>query len=414
MSDNIRQPQEINHNSDRTVAGANRTEPWLFQRVVQSAKKSIPRLRGNLISVCRPVSRSLFFRAVAIPVLALFAYQGLWESPRYLSEASVTVQSPDSAVAVDPTMALLAGVSGGAASSDPYLMAAYIHSADMFQYLDETLDLVAHYKGDDVDIIKQFWIGSDQEAIMRFYRKQVQLIVDDQSGVVEIGVLAFTPEFSQLMAVTMIARAEWYINSIGRGLAESQLEFVRGEVTVIDQRLKEAQTALEAFQREYGILDPSAEGVSQQQITFSLEGEISRKQAELTALEAVMSSSSPQVIALKNEISALQNQLRIERDRFGDIQVQQESRASVMAQYTELKLDVELAVQAYTATQVLLERSRVEAYKQLKFLVTVQEPTMPESDTYPRIFYNLVLWFIVLSMLFAVIRVSISVFKEIG
>jgi capsular polysaccharide transport system permease protein len=91
----------------------------------------------------------------------------------------------------------------------------------------------------------------------------------------------------------------------------------------------------------------------------------------------------------------------------------EESVGEILAQFADLKINLELALKAYTASQVSLEKSRIEAYRQLKFLVIVESPTLPEDSTYPKVFYNLALFLAVVMMLFLIGRIILATVKEL-
>lgn len=76
-------------------------------------------------------------------------------------------------------------------------------------------------------------------------------------------------------------------------------------------------------------------------------------------------------------------------------------------------MNVELALQAYTGSLVSMEQSRIEAYRQLKYLVMIESPTLPEDATYPKKTYNLLLFLIVNIMIFSIVKIVIAMIKEL-
>lgn len=353
-----------------------------------------------------------FFYTVLGPVLAYFVYAVLFASSRYESHSSITVQSQSSMQGGDPALMLLMGVGGTGAGPDAAIVAEYISSADMYLHLNDSLGLKEHYRssGDFFSSLKPW---SDFEDELEFFRSFVVIELNDKSQVLSLRVQGFTPEFAKLVAQNIISRAEWYINSISRGLAEEQLEFIRGESALVESRLARARGDVLDFQQKNGLLDPEAEGVAQQQIAYTLEGQISTKKTELRVLRAVMSEDAPQVRALVNELAALELQLAEERGQLSVSTEAESSVSDVMAQYTGLRLELELALQAYTAAQVSMEQARMDVYKQLKYLVTIQSPTLPEKAAYPRVFYNSILLLLLLGMIFGVVKILVSVHKEL-
>jgi capsular polysaccharide transport system permease protein len=70
-------------------------------------------------------------------------------------------------------------------------------------------------------------------------------------------------------------------------------------------------------------------------------------------------------------------------------------------------------MQAYAASQISLEKSRIEAYRQLKFLVVVESPTLAEQARYPDVIYNLTLFLVVMMMIFGIGKIIFATAKEL-
>ncbi|GAL12848.1 capsular polysaccharide export system inner membrane protein KpsE [Vibrio astriarenae] len=298
-------------------------------------------------------------------------------------------------------------------SSDTELVRAFIYSNDMLLHLDKTIGIREHYQSSEADIFTRLASDATSDELLKFYKKFVRVDINEKSGVVSIYSQAFTPAYAKKITDTIVERAEWYINSISHQLAEAQLEFVRGEHQLIEDKLNQAQADLLKFQQQHHLLDPTAEGAALQQIAYSLEGEIASKEAELKALTSIMSSTSPQVVRAKNEISALQYQLQLERDKLALDSEGNHSVSQLLAQYTDLKIKMDLALHAYSSSQVSLEKTRTEAYRKIKFLIIVQKPVLPDDIKYPSTYYNITLLTLLLILLYGILIILIKTTFEL-
>ncbi|MDR9828557.1 lipopolysaccharide biosynthesis protein [Vibrio sp. FNV 38] len=379
-----------------------------------ASKKGSIEKQDTLTTLWCKLKKSPFIMLVVIPTLVFAFYQVFWATERFESQAKVTVQQPDGTATMDASMAILSGLGvSNTTTSDTELIKTFIYSNDMLQYLEQAISLRQHFSDPSIDVFSRLSEGSSQEELLEYYLKHVLVEVNDKSGVVSIYAQAFTPEFSEQLAKHIVERAEWYINSIGHQLAEAQLEFIRGEHQLVEDKLNQAQSALLTFQNQYNLLDPTAEGMAMQQIAYQIEGQISVKEAELKGLQAVMSASAPRVMATENELSALRKQLEIERERLAHTGEESRSVSEILATFTDFKIKVELALQAYTSSQISLEKSRIEAYRQLKYLVVVETSTLPQDSKYPDVFYNITLFLILAAMLFTIGRIVQSTIKEL-
>lgn len=361
----------------------------------------------------RELFRIPFVSIVITPVIILTVYQAVIASERYESEAIVIVKSSESSPMMDASAALLSGLGGGAANTDPKLVVEYIHSWDLLVLLDERVNLIAHFSGNDYDIVSRLSASASREDVLAYYRDRVHLEIDSGAGIIRLKAQGFTPEFAKLLASTIVSTAEDYINSVGNDMAMTQISFIEQESLLAAERLGEAQQKVIEFQAEYGLLDPRAESASQQQITYSIEQQISMKEAQLASLLSYMSDEAPQVIALRSELAGLFAQRTKERELLTQSVGDEAAVNELLAHYMDLKMRLELATKIFSSSLVSLEVARVDAYKKLKFLAVIQSPTLPQDNSYPRVFYNALLLFIVLTILFITISIIVGVYKEL-
>ncbi|OEE61354.1 lipopolysaccharide biosynthesis protein [Enterovibrio norvegicus FF-454] len=392
---------------------------------IQSNRSKISELKAKAKEKGKQQLKTSLFWFVALPVLLFSFYQIVIASERYESRAKLIVQQPDGMATMDASMALLSGFGVSVpGASDAELAKAYIYSKDMLDYLLTELNIDQHYTNGNVDYFSRLESQYSQEDLYDFYRKMVNVEIDEKSLVILISAQAFAPEFSQKLTETISQRAEWYINKVGNDLAESQLAFIRGEHIRVEEKLLTAKHNLLFFQDKHSLLDPEAEGLAIQQIAYTLEAQIAERQSALNALTTIMSEKAPQVVALNNEIQAIEKQLLKERSRLsnnqigltdpnGIPQVRDLSVGAILAKYAELKIGLELALQAFTSSQISLEKARIEAYRKLKYLVVVETPTLPEDNAFPKVTYNITLFTLLLLMLFGIGRLVLATIKEL-
>lgn len=357
---------------------------------------------------------------LAVPFVLFAFYQLVWAAPRFESRAQLIIQQPDGMATMDPSMALLSGLGvGGNSTADTEIAKAYIHSEDMLNYLQTHNNLKEHYQNGG-DVFSRLSSDASIEDLLKFYIDHTTVEIDEASGVIKILVQGFTPEFANTLTQAIVNRAEWYINSIGHQLADAQLQFIRLEHAKVERRLRDAQKNTLAFQQKNNLLDPEAEGLALQQITYGLEGQIATKSAQLKGLRSTMTEKAPQVVMLASELSALKKQLELERDRLStqqgtnnNVKNNGTSVSEVLAQFSDLKIELELALKGYTSSEVSLDKARIEAYRQLKYLVVVESATLPQDNKYPATLYNILLFAVLQLMLFGIGRIVLATVKEL-
>jgi capsular polysaccharide transport system permease protein len=365
-----------------------------------------------------------FVLIVLLPFLCFAIYQIVWASDRFESQSQLLVQQPNGMTTLDPSMALLSGFTGGSGGKDTELVKAFIASNDLLIYLEKQLGISEHFSDSSFDFFSRLSSDATAEKKLKFYHNHVTSEIDDTSGVISVRAQAFTPVFAKSLTELIVKRSEWYINKIGHDLAKAQLSFVQNEHNRVERKLQLVKTELLAFQRRHNLLDPEAEGLALQKIAYSLESQIAGQTTELRVLRASMSDVAPLVMQAKERLLSLQDQLQVERQRLTKVTHSGTSSSfskdvkslgvnEILTRYSAYKVDMEFAMQAYAASQISLEKSRIEAYRQLKFLVVVESPTLAEEARYPEVIYNLTLFLAVMMMIFGIGKIIFATAKEL-
>jgi len=403
------------------LATSSSTESKIRMNLIGNAHS----LREQIAAVLAHPQMAKFKRPIAICVLLPFIlftfYQVILASPRYESQARLIVKEPNGMATLDPAMAIMSGFGVSSGNTDTELVKAFIYSTDMLTYIDQELSISEHFSSTEYDFFSRLSAQASNEDKLSYFQDRVLVEIDDQSQIVSVFVQAFTPEFSHIVSQTIVARAEWFINEIGHTLAKEQLKFVQQEHALVEKRLKSVKTELLSFQSRHDLLDPQAEGMALQQIAYQLEGQIAVKRTELRTLRSSMSENAPQVLNVAAELQSMTQQLENERGRLTDQSSSEDmlpeevnlNVSQILAKFSDYKINLELALQAYTSSQVSLEKSRIEAYRQLKYLVIVESPTQPQEAKYPEIFYNISLFLAITLMIFGIGRIVIAMVKEL-
>ncbi|WND03175.1 hypothetical protein QGN29_02185 [Temperatibacter marinus] len=350
------------------------------------------------------------YRFVVFIWLVCLIYYGLYASHRYVPEAQVYVKSGKSMTMEGiPNLSLMAmGVSQ--ASPDLYLLQSYMQSKDMLMIVEEKLNLRAHYTSDTVDFISRLKPWSSDEDFLAYFRDHLSLDVDAQSGIMFVRAEAYDPQYSVKLTELLILEGEKYINKVGQEIANEEVAFVAKEVDRAEAKLEQSKKDILDFQNNNSTLSPEEESLTQLKVIAELRSEVVQARAELKVSQSFLSDNTMEVASLMAKIDAIEEQINIL-----EASATAEGQGSLGAQnslFQTLKLRLEFATQVYSTTITALEQTRVEAYRKLKHVVRVQNPTTPDEAAYPRIFYNLMTILIVLSLLYGVFAIVIATIKE--
>ncbi|EFH6525603.1 sugar transporter [Escherichia coli] len=345
-------------------------------------------------------------------VVACFAvaviYFGLIASDRYVSRAELVVKQADQIKMLPDALSML-GI-GGSNHEDILLIQDYLKSPDLLSKLDKELGLKAHYQSHKVDYFSRLPADVSREQFIEYYRNHLTLRLDDISGVLTIEFQAFDPAYGQRVVGLMLKESEGFINKLGHQVALEQLAFVEKEVDRAYQRVQDEKAKVLAFQNSHQLISPESTSTARLGVVSQIEGELARQQAQLKQLQSYMKETAPAAISVKARVEALTEQLEQEKGRLTG--TDKDAMNEVTASYMDVKTQATLAADLYKSGLISLEQARVEAYRKLKHLLVVSQPTLAEDAEYPRRLYNLATIGVLLCLLYGLIIMGLATLRE--
>lgn len=357
--------------------------------------------------------RNLRLSIIAVPWLITGFYLYVFAADRYVSESVVVVRQEGSGMSIPGGIDALSAMFGSSSASreDQFMLEAHILSIDMLRQIDEKLDLRRAYSSPKIDFIFRLSDNATQEEFLDYYRRRVEVILDDASGLLTIRAQGFTPEIAQTVNEEVVAISERFINESSHRLARDQMSFAESELKNARAQLDGVRNRLLKFQEEHGVLDPSAQAAANTGLTAQLQAMQARQEAELKGLQAYLNDDAPQVQALEAQIAGLRQQLQTERLR-GITNEDGVSLNVLAGEYQALLAEFEFVSDAYRGALTGLETARIESTRKLKSLVLVESPPLPESADYPRRLYTLFALLMGLTLLYGIGRLIVATIED--
>jgi len=348
-----------------------------------------------------------FLWVVACFLIAVL-YLGLIASDRYVSRAEVIIKQADQIKMLPDTLSML-GL-GGSNHQDIFLVQDYLNSWDLLAKLDKELGLKAHYQSDKTDYFSRLPQDVSREDFIEYYRNHLMLRFDELSGVLTIELQAFDPEYGQQVVGLMLKESELFINRLGHQVARDQLAFVEKEVDRAYQRLQAEKAKVLTFQNSHQLISPESTSSARLGVVSQIEGELVNQQAQLKQLRSYMKASAPAVISVQSRVDALTKQLEQERAKLTG--QDKEAMNEITAGYLDVQTQATLAMDLYKTGLISLEQTRVEAYRKLKHLLVITQPTLAEDAEYPRRLYNLATVGVLLVLFYGLIVMGLATLRE--
>ncbi len=348
------------------------------------------------------------FALVVLISLLILVYFIEVASPRYATQSQFVVKRAGAAELPVSGLAALGAVSSS--TKDSLIIKRFIESRVMAMALDEKIELKSHYQNKSNDWLSRLKPDASAEEFVEYYQKHISVFHDEMSDVVVIEVQAFSPEYALILGEVVLQISESFINDLGNKMIDEQVSFAQQDVERKYEEFKAQQQLLIEFQGEKQLFSPEEESGALLNAMNQLQGELIKAEARYKELSSVMRRTAPEVKAQKNLIDSLKAQLAEERQRL--VSEKDTSLSRVSLDFQEIKLNARLASDLYTSSLASLEFVKAEAYRKLKHLLIVAPPALPQDETYPRRFYNIITWFLVLLLTYLIGRLIAAVIRE--
>lgn len=354
----------------------------------------------------------LFIYLVVVPIALVGIYYAFFSLDRYVSTARIVVRQPhESAGANIPSLALLMGSTNPTSREETLFVQDFIQSIDMMNNLREKtkwVDAYADQYGDPLFYLKK---DAPSEDILKFYRRIVQTHFDEFTGLLEVEIQTPDPALSKAMLDEILTESERFVNEISHKIARDHLSFADTEMAKARRNYVKSRDLLIAFQGANNLLDAKSSAQSRAATIAGLEDLLTKERASLKGLRATLDANSPQVLQQQVKIRAIEQQLNAEKKALlssGD----GEQLNIIASEYQNLTVDAGISEESYKLAVTALENARIEASKKIRSLVTVVRPALAEKAIYPERLYNLATLFILLVLLYGVVRFVIATIED--
>ncbi len=347
---------------------------------------------------------------VALPTVLAFGYFALAASPMYESETKFAVRSgTETSITMDFASQFFR--TANSTIQDAEIVDQYIRSPDVFEALDRKLKVVEHYSDRSSDVVSRLSANPSSWDKAKFWNCVAKPTVDPDTGIVTFTVRAYSPEMAHAVSSEVLALSEGLINEMNERARSDALKLAESEIKIARSRVAGAQKALEDFRDKHREMDPQAAASGLQSLVFELEGQRAQLKAQIEEAAGFMSSEAPQMALLKNRLEAVEKQLEQEKGRI--VGADEENVLSAwVSEYETLSLEAEFARKQLTAAMAAFETARTTLLSKSRYIVPIEEPTMPDESRYPREFVFTLGIFLGLSLIYGMFKLIVASIRE--
>ena len=345
---------------------------------------------------------------VLLPTLVCFYYFAFVATPSYATKSEFIVQQAEVAAS---TSGLLGGTPL-AANQDSILVQDFLTSRGAMQRLDEEFGYREHFSDPSIDSIQRIQSDASNEDLYRHYTKSVKVGFDPTEGVLRMEVAALTPDMSRVFSEALIGYAEERVDRITERKRADQMRganesFKESEIKMID-----SQQRVLTLQEQMGVLDPASESSSLMTQIGSFETQLREKRLQLAQLMDNTRPNAARVAGVEGDIERLEVLIAELRSQMTTSGGGDGSLASVTAQLRMAEVDLETRTMMMQESLQQLEAARIEANRQVRFLSVGVTPVPPDEPTYPRVFENTLIAFLIFGAIYLLASVTSAILRE--
>jgi capsular polysaccharide transport system permease protein len=325
-----------------------------------------------------------FIALVLVPIMLAAVYLLTIAADQYVSEFRFSLSSIDPP-RLDPLSLLAGSASHSPAALESQIVVQYITSRAIVDQLDGSLNLRQMFSPPEADWWARLPRPTSIEALVLYWRGQVDPFYDPANGTVVVRARAFTAVEALQLAQAIVAASEQLVNDLSARARRDAVRNAEVEVTQAETRLKTVLGEIRAFRDREGVIDPGKTADATGTIATRLRDELVRSNAELSTLKSYMRDDAPAVKVVKARIRSLETQQRVvARDLTDSDRNRTDTLSRQLGSYEQLDSERRFAEAAYQHALHGLDQARANADRQQVYIASFVPPSLPEEALYPR------------------------------
>jgi capsular polysaccharide transport system permease protein len=347
--------------------------------------------------------RRFYLVLVILPTLLTALYFAVVATNQYEAEAHVIVRSAATSGASSGGSGLsqMLGLAGGSkATSNTSELVDFLESMDAMQLLTGRVNLVEAFRRPEADLLSRLPdIKPTQEDLYKFYKRQVDIQIDAETGIAGFRARGFRPADSLRIVEALVEIGEQRVNSLNERSRDAALDSARRQLSEAEKNGRQVERELSRFRNVRSDIDPQSSGEAQTRLVTELTQQLVLARAQLSGVVSMIGTNNPQYQTLNARVNSLQQQVAAQGGRLvgGD-----RSIAASLEDYAELKLRQDFAGRRYEAAAGALEKAREEIMRQQLFVTRLVEPSLPQKSLHPKGLKNTVTVFLLLTILYGI------------
>ena len=398
-------------NKFRRLLSALKKSTSKYIKKINTAKKGLVIVQSDLTEHEKSFLNNIFQKImffVGIPAILTFIFLAVFAQNFYQSESKFIIQAKSQ----EQNFAggLLGGLSNVTTNYDLYVIKQFILSRDLLKTLIQDHDFESLHARRGLDFIFGLSQGSDFDTIFKYYQSKTQISYDPTSSILTLKVQAPTAQGAQELSQAILRYSEQTVNLLSKRAYEDRVMFASQELKKSEEKLKMAKSALVQFQNNIKEVNPLEKVQSIVHIRNELESELAHTKASFEEMQLVKKIDSLECQQLERKIIALNSQIDKENAKL--VSVQTAGLNTMISEQEALLIAKEFSENLYQLSLSELEKARMDAIKQTRYLVTVASPSLPDFPFTPKIFHGVLTVSLVSFLILTILSLLVATIRE--
>lgn len=326
-----------------------------------------------------------FVLMVLLPSAMISLYMWIIADDRFGSVSGFTVRQEEGTGASE-LLGGLSALTGSSLHSDGDILYEFVLSQTMVREIEARVGLRAHFGAHWAsDPLFALWPDASIEDLEWFWRRIVRISYDRTSGLIDLRVVAFSPDKAREIAAEVLRQSTEMINRLNERARADAMRYAEADLAEAVERLKSAREALTTFRTRTQIVDPAADIQGRMGVINNLQQQLAQALIAYDILDQNTTANDPRKLQSAREIEVIRERIARERESFASEAggVHGEDYPRLIAEYEALQVDREFAEESYRAALAALDVARANASRQSRYLATYIEPTLAQTSEYP-------------------------------
>lgn len=347
-----------------------------------------PPVRAAMLRLRHHVLMLSFLLVVVMPFVLTVGYLFLIAEDQYASTVGFTVRREEGATSSTELIGGLAQFAGTGGSSESDILYEYIQSQEIVAKVDERLGLgqlySRHWPGDP---LMALWPDPTIEDLLWYWGRMVRISYDQSTQLIELRVLAFSPDDTQRIASEIVLASQSMINALNTQSRNDMMRYANEDLETALARLKSAREALSRFRTRTQIVDPAADMQGRMGVLNTLQQQLAAALIDNDIVLETTQTGDPRREQAARRIQVIRDRIAAERQSFASDTANTmvgETYPALMAEFESLTVDLQFAEETYRAALAAVDVARAKASRQSLYLAPYIAPTLPQTAEFPQ------------------------------